>query len=201
MGYYTRVLSKRADCPTVEELTIALRAERDDVDLRCHEGTELEWESLELAHRDGDAIAEIERNVVESGTLGAAEIAEFLEELGEGKPASAAEWLSTYLKDVKVIYAFRHLSGADHGNGDDALHLVSHAIWERGDAILQADGEGYTNEEGYHILWQFSDDVSGAWWMAVLQNGEWMSFEMQLGDGEHRKAFLDGRIPKGVTQA
>jgi hypothetical protein len=46
-------------------------------------------------------------------------------------------------------------------------------LWERGDAIIQADGEGFTNEDGYHIVWQFSDSVSGPWNMGVLQDGVW----------------------------
>ena len=34
--------------------------------------------------------------------------------------------------------------------------------------ILQADGEGLSNEDGYHNLWQFPEDAAGAWNMAVL---------------------------------
>jgi hypothetical protein len=41
----------------LEELAIALRAERDDVDLLCDEGERSRGKSLELLHRDGEAIA------------------------------------------------------------------------------------------------------------------------------------------------
>ena len=67
-------------------------------------------------------------------------------------------------------------------------------LWERGDAILQADGEGFTNEEGYHIVWQFSDSVSGPCNMGVLQDGVWRHFSMDLGDPDHRAAFLRGSV-------
>lgn len=79
-------------------------------------------------------------------------------------------WLLDYLDEVKTIYAFQHLQGSETVDGSNALHALRTALWERGDAILQADGEGFTNEEGYHIVWQFSDTVSGPWNMAVLQD-------------------------------
>jgi hypothetical protein len=35
--------------------------------------------------------------------------------------------------------------------------------------------------------------------MAVLDSqGQWVRFEMNLGDAEQRSAFFDGRVPKGV---
>ena len=76
--------------------------------------------------------------------------------------------------------------------GSNALHALRSKLWERGDAIIQADGEGFTNEEGYHIVWQFSDSVSGPWNMGVLQDGVWRHFSMDLGDPDHRAAFLKG---------
>ena len=67
------------------------------------------------------------------------------------------------------------------------------------DAIIQADLEGFTNEEGYHILWQFSDSVSGPWNMGVLQDDTWYHFRMDLGDPAHRAAFLDGEMPADLS--
>jgi hypothetical protein len=72
---------------------------------------------------------------------------------------------------------------------------VSESIWARGGAILQADGEGFSNEDGHHILWQFHDNVSGPWWMAVLQGDKWVPFKMELGNREQRVAFFEGRVP------
>ena len=52
----------------------------------------------------------------------------------------------------------------------------------------------------YHILWQFSDDVEGLWRMALLNDdGSWTRFEMELGNAAHRRSFLEGRVPRGVT--
>ena len=84
--------------------------------------------------------------------------------------------------------------------GGDALHALRSALWERGDAILQADSEGFTNEEGFHIVWQFSDSISGPWNMGVFQDGAWHHFKMDLGDGDHREAFLNGEVPEDLTE-
>jgi len=93
------------------------------------------------------------------------------------------------------VYAFQHLQGAETETGSAALHALRSSIWERGEAIIQADLEGFTNEDGYHIVWQFSDNVSGSWNMAVLQDGTWHHFKMDLGDYGHREAFLNGEVP------
>jgi hypothetical protein len=79
------------------------------------------------------------------------------------------------------------------------MYAVRGAIQESAGGIVQADGEGFSNEEGFHVLWQFSDGVKGPWWMAVLRDGEWITFQMQLGNRKHREAFLRGEIPAGVA--
>jgi hypothetical protein len=58
---------------------------------------------------------------------------------------------------VKVIYAFQLLNGTDVEDGWARLHSLYNAVWEHAGGILQSDGEGFSNEEGYTILWQFSD--------------------------------------------
>ena len=133
------------------------------------------------------------------GSVGQDEIADFLEDLRDCRPKSGVQWLENYLASVKTIYAFQHLQGAETVEGGNALHALRSALWERGDAIIQADGEGFTNEEGYHIVWQFSDSVSGPWNMGVLQDGVWHHFTMDLGDPDHRAAFLKGAVPGDLT--
>jgi hypothetical protein len=201
MGYYTRVLSKRSECPALEDLHAALRAKRSKAVLSLESGGSSNWTGLVLSHPKGSEIASIERNSVDEESLGSEELAEFIEEIRTCKPESGAAWLESFLKDVRTIYAFQHLPGTDRGGGAQSLRVVSEAIWARGDAILQADGEGFTNEDGYHILWQFSDRVTGPWWMAVLQKGRWSPFQMDLGNWDHRQAFLEGRLPDGVRTA
>jgi hypothetical protein len=199
MGYSTRVLSKDEEFPSFDELAQFVRAEHPQFKLTLEEGTEDDWESLLLSGNDDVEVAVIERNPVFDDSLGQDEIAEFIEEMRDCKPKSGVEWLRDFLKYVKTIYAFQHLQGADTEEGSNALHALRAKIWQRGDSIIQADGEGFTNEEGYHIVWQFSDSVSGPWNMGVLQDGVWRHFSMDLGDPDHRAAFLKGSVPDDLS--
>ena len=71
------------------------------------------------------------------------------------------------------------------------LSAVKNRIWSFAPSILLADNEGFSNEDGYHILWQFSGSVNGPWWMGVLCDDHWRHFRMDLGNREHREAFLE----------
>jgi hypothetical protein len=199
MAYYTRVLSKDEDFPSFEELTRLIRDAHPDYRLTIESGDEEDWESLLLSGIDEVEVAVLERNPVEIGSVGQDEIADFLEDIQDCKPESGARWLADYLSEVKTVYAFQHLQGADTDEGGNVLHALRSALWERGDAIIQADGEGFTNEEGFHILWQFSDSVSGPWNMGVYKDDLWYHFKMDLGDPGHREAFLAGEVPDDLT--
>ena len=199
MPYYSRVLSKDDEFPSFEELAEFVRSEHPDFKLNIEEGTEEEWEILLLSSNDEIEVAMLERNPVMDGSMGQDQIADFLEDLVDCKPNSAVQWLEDYLLSVKTVYAFQHLQGAELVDGGNALHALRSLLWERGDAIIQADGEGFTNEEGFHIVWQFSDSVSGPWNMGVLQDGAWHHFTMDLGDPDHRKAFLKGVVPQDLN--
>jgi hypothetical protein len=169
--------------------------------LTAETGAEDVWTQVILAHKDGPEIADIERNAASSSELVTEEIDEFLEDIADCKPASAAAWLAEYLPTVKTIYAFQLLSGTDVKNGWDILGKVKDSIFTQVGGILQADGEGFSDEEGYHILWQFSDSVKGPWGMGVLKDGEWIHFQMDLGNKKHRAAFFRGEVPEGVEMA
>jgi hypothetical protein len=161
--------------------------------------SEADWTQLVLHQPDGEKIAVIERDEVTPGSLGEGEIHEFIESVADGKPASAARWLQRYLPRVKVVYAIQILSGADRGDGWEAVHSVQGELWGTLGGILQADLEGFTNDEGYHVLWEFNEEVEGPWSMAVLdENGRWIKFQMDLGDRSQRAAFLKGQVPLGA---
>jgi len=199
LPYYTRVLSKSEEFPAVEDLAEALRGAHPGFRLTMESGDEEEWESLLLASDDEVEVAVIERNPVFDGSTGQDEIADFLEELQDVKPESGVAWLTEFLEEVKTVYAIQHLQGAEMEDGGNALHALRTALWERGDSIIQADGEGFTNEEGFHIVWQFSDSVSGPWNMGVYKDDLWHHFKMDLGDPDHRAAFLAGEVPEDVA--
>ena len=199
MSYYTRVLSKQSEFPSAQELAVVVRDGHPDYRLTIESGDEEEWESLLLSSVDEVEVAVLERNPVYDGSTGQDEIADFIEQLEDCKPESGARWLTEYLADVKTVYAFQHLQGADTEEGGNVLHALRSALWERGEAIIQADNEGFTNEEGFHIVWQFSDSVSGPWNMGVYRDDIWHHFKMDLGDPDHRAAFLQGEVPDDLT--
>jgi hypothetical protein len=201
MGYYTRVLSKDEEFPPFDELAQFIRDGHPDFRLTRESGEDENWESLLLSSIDEVEVAVLERNPVFDGSIGQDEIADFIEDIRDCKPKSGVQWLEDYLASIKTVYAFQHLQGSEMAGGGNALHALRSRLWERGDAILQADGEGFTNEEGYHIVWQFSDSVSGPWNMAVLQDGVWRQFTMDLGDPDHRDAFMKGLVPDDLTSA
>jgi len=195
LSYFTRVLSKDEAFPPFDELAQWMRAEHSDFKLTIEDGEEEEWQTLLLSSADEVEVALLERIPV----FDLDDLAEFLDEIDDCKPETGVAWLKEYLAEVKTIYAFQHLQGADTEEGGNALHALRAKIWERGDAILQADHEGFTNEEGFHIVWQFSDSVSGSWNMGVLQDGVWLHFKMDLGDPDHRAAFLSGEMPGDLS--
>ena len=194
MGYYIRVLGKNLDNIPVQQL----REVTQPSVLTISEGDENAWEQLALAHKSGQAIAVVEKNPVVEGQLGADELREFIDEVAHFKPASAVAWLQQYLPTVRVIYAFQLLSGTDVDDGWTPLHRLHSAVWKDAGGILQADGEGFCDEDGFTILWQFGEHVTGEWNMGVLKNGQWLHFKMDLGNVHHRKAFLNGEIPDGA---
>jgi hypothetical protein len=195
LAYYTRVLSKDEEFPSLDELSEFVRTNHPDYKLTVEEGDEEGWESLLLSSNDEVEVAILERNPVYDGSVGQDEIADFMEDTQDGKPETGVVWLHEFLAEVKTVYAFQHLQGSELIDGGNALHALRAHLWERGDSILQADNEGFSNEEGYHIVWQFSDSVSGPWNMGVLQDGTWHHFTMDLGDPDHRTAFLNGEVP------
>jgi hypothetical protein len=191
-------LSKQEEFPSVDELAQLIRDTHPGFKVTVESGEDDEWETLLLSGNDEVEVAVLERNPVYDGSTGQDEIADFIEELQDCKPESGVAWLAEFLAEVKTVYAFQHLQGADTEEGGNALHALRAALWERGDAIIQADGEGFTNEEGFHIVWQFSDSVSGPWNMGIYKDDLWHHFKMDLGDPDHRAAFLAGEVPDDI---
>lgn len=196
MAYCTRVLTKLETVPELDELEDLLLGEHPGCRLEVEDtDDDGDWTSLLLTTLDGIEVAVLERNPVDDGSAGQDEIADLLEDMRDAKPETARQWLEEFLDQVQTVFCFQHLQGSEFVEGAAALHALRHKLFERGESILQADHEGFTNEEGYHILWQFADSVSGAWNMAVLEDDTWRTFSMDLGDPQHREAFFQGHVP------
>lgn len=200
MSYYTRILTPSAARVPVAELQAALKAAKAQARLEVEEGSGEEWKQLAVADRDGGSVLAIERNDVAEEGVGRDEIQEFLEEIPNYGPASAVKWLQRYLPTVRTIYAFQHLDGMSKARGRRIFDALQSALWSKLGGIFQADNEGFSNEQGYHVLWQFGDKVSGIWYMALLdKEGRWHPFQMDIGNLEHRDSFKQGRVPAGCV--
>ncbi|KAJ3057593.1 hypothetical protein HK102_011032 [Quaeritorhiza haematococci] len=81
-----------------------------------------------------DVWATVELNPVGPNTLGAEEVAEFIDSLETGGPPSAVRWLSDYLETVRAIYAIRIYPEAIRTRPEaiDAVYAVRSALREAG---------------------------------------------------------------------
>jgi hypothetical protein len=202
MGYYIRVLGTQDPDIHLDELLEGLRADGLTAKLAFAEGEQAsKWTILQIANEQGATLTQVERNQVCDGELGKDELEEFKEEIEDCKPTLAVQWLTSYFDKVKVIYAFQILNEAFADNNFEIISSIKTKIWNRIGGILQADHEGFSNDEGYHILWQFSDDVKGEWSCAVLNSsGQWQNFIMELGNKTQRQEFLDGKVPRNAQR-
>ena len=198
MANHIRVLAESDQKPLLSELRKVLG---DAFDVAVEEGDEESWSQLVLKHKDGLEIALIERDPVSPGELGKQEIDELTSEIESARPARNAEWLRHYFSHVKVVYSMQPLSGTQVNDGMSAVLRAQAYFWKKFGGILQADNEGFSNREGYHVLWQFHGPQQGELEAAVMNDdGQWSGFVMDMGDPEHVAAFQRGEVPAGAVK-
>jgi hypothetical protein len=197
MSYFIRILGTQDPDIHLDDILESLEEYRLTASFRLLKSEKPEtWTRFDLVNKADQVLAVVERNPIKEGTLGKDELDEFKETILDFKPLTAAKWLNDFFKKVRVIYCFELMEiGLEEVNYPIITSTQSY-IWEQVKGILQADDEGFSNEEGYHILWQFSDDVEGPWNCAVLNaEGKWENFCMELGDEQQQQAFLSGNVP------
>jgi len=144
--------------------------------------------------------ATVERNPVGPDTLGAEEVAEFIDSLEAGGPPSSVRWLSDYLETIRAIYAIRIYpeSIITHPDALEAVYAVRTALHDAVGGIGQWDGHGFTNEDDRLIWCDPRMDLKGKTRAAMLDEstGEWIPFELDLDDPEELRCFIDGEIPE-----
>jgi hypothetical protein len=144
--------------------------------------------------------ATVERNPVGPNTLGAEEVAEFIDSLESGGPPSAVRWLSDYLETIRAIYAIRiYPEGIiNHPEAEDAIFAVRSALRDMVGGIGQWDGQGFTNEDDRLIWCDPRMSLKGRKEAALLNEstGEWIPLELNLEDPEEYAQFLRGELPK-----
>jgi hypothetical protein len=196
MPYYIRLFSQSAETVPLDQLRASLAS---DLSLTVKSGSDASWNALVVASEDGRDVCMIERRVRGHDELTAAEIEDFVEAQQDIEPQSAAAWVKSYLKSCQSIYVCQFCNAAFE---NDLGNVPSDVMWSIRSAvggIGHADGEGFNNQAGYHATWEFSNNATGPWKMAVLiDTDKWQHFEMDLGDASHRAAFRAGRVPDGV---
>jgi hypothetical protein len=202
MGYYIRVLGTKDPDIHIDELLNALKEDGLEALVNFDKNeTPDKWTVIQIVNDKGQELTQIERNPVIDGELGKEELDEFKKLILDYKPISAVNWLTNYFGNVKVIYAFQILNAGFEDNNFDIINALKTKIWNKTEGILQADNEGFTNDDGYHILWQFPDNVTGDWSCATInQSGQWQNFIMDLGDTTQREEFQNGKVPKNAKQ-
>jgi hypothetical protein len=203
MPYYIRLFARFARHVPIESIVASLASRGlPRIHFHVEEGSSNEWTSVLFKNDRGDKICIVERN--ESGVDGLfdEEVAEFVEILGNCLPRSGADWVASYLTRAEVVYACQFLeAGSSAGEDEVAPHNILWAIKDKAGGIIQADNEGFSNEDGYSVTWQFDDTVSGPWNCAVLtKKDQWTAFEMDLGNRTQRAEFMDGKVPRGTQK-
>ena len=202
MGYYIRVLGTRDPNIHLDELINSLSEDGLTAKFSLEDGSAPDnWTLIEVRNEKGDTLTQIERNPVVEGELGLDELNEFRESIQEYKPLTAVEWLTNYFHKVTVIYAFQMLDAAFENDNFQICSTIKDKIWNRTAGIIQADNEGFSNDQGFHILWQFSENAKGEWSCAVRNPyGTWDNFIMDLGDVTQREEFQNGKIPNNAKR-
>lgn len=153
-----------------------------------------------IAENRHDVWATIELNPVGPNTLGAEEVAEFIDSLERGGPPSAARWLGDYLETVRAIYAIRVYPEAvsRHAQAIDAVFAVRSALRATVGGVGQWDGQGFTNEDDRLIWTSRETTLHGRTDAALLDEstGLWIPIELNLDDPHALAAFLRGESPE-----
>ncbi len=159
-------------------------------------GTPKNWRQITIDYTDGSWSFDFERCAAPRKVE--KEIQLFREDLEGVEPTVNAQWVAKYLKRVKTVYLFRCSINAPDTNMELVREIIDSLRDDEPSGLLYAELEGWSNEDGYHITWEFTGRVSGEWWMAIRGKDVWTSFQMKLGNRKHREAFKAGKVPAGL---
>lgn len=158
---------------------------------------------LAVGPRSGDmqnVWATVERNPVGPNTLGAEEVADFIDRLESGGPPSAARWLADFLESTRAIYAIRIYPEAMASSPEaiDAVDAIRAALRDAVGGICQWDGQGFTNEDDRLIWCEPESHPVGRKAAALLNEstGKWIPVELDFDEADEFDAFLRGELPR-----
>jgi hypothetical protein len=190
MSYYVRLLTPSLKVVPFTDLMLDVES------VKLASGMADAWERIEIRNPEGSIISILERIVVTPGTRAEAVLAELKASAEHAYPASARAWVKSYLSRVKTVYSFELLTDNINQNSWPFLGRVQNLLKDALSGIIQADNEGFFNENGDYILWQMFEGATGTVPAAVLnENGEWTRFELRLKDERAVEQFKQGIVP------
>jgi hypothetical protein len=161
-------------------------------------GAPEDWRVITVTFDDGSWSFDLERETVAAGKPGLDELEFFRAGLDQTEPAVNARWVAEYLTRVQTVYTFRCSINAPDANLELVREIVDSFRNDEPSGLLYAELEGWSNEYGHHITWEFTEGAKGKWWMGLRREKGWDYFQMELGNRKHREAFRAGRAPAGV---
>jgi hypothetical protein len=190
MAYYVRLLTPSEKTVPFNDILLEIGS------VKLASGTDSNWGKIEIADSAGNLIAVLERKPV-STDPGAAELTTLKQRVAGSDPESARRWIQNYLSNVKTIYSFQLF--ADNIEREDwpVLGRIQNLLKDALTGIIQADNEGFYNENGDYILWQMYAGAGGSVPAATLdEKGEWISFQLTLADHRAVERFKRGEMPR-----
>jgi hypothetical protein len=197
-----------------------------DCEIESEEGEEDfpgSWSTLTLFLDNGEPVIEIEKYGLAEGNFTSAiqdTVRMLLDDKKPVKPASAVKWLCQFMSRVRVLYEFRPMPAVKTEAGWELFNEV----WTNMRGILRGivhlEDEGFTNEQGAQITWEYPDENDAGTGsdaalhgtiaqaatdkiadeklkVAVLdKNGQdWIEYLINLANQEQRALFMAGEAP------
>jgi hypothetical protein len=190
MSYYVRLL-------TAAEKTVPFNEiEKQGNSLKLVSGSDALWEKIEIYEPADNLISVVERLPLSSGDTGQTTLAQLKSAVDNSYPLNAREWLKEYLSAVKTIYSFQLIGENITKEGWPVMGRVQNLLKDTLTGIVQADNEGFYNEEGDYILWQMYAGAAGTIPAATLdEKGQWISAQLRLDDDRAIEQFKQGLPP------
>jgi hypothetical protein len=160
------------------------------------EGPPDDWRTITVTYTDGTWSFDFMRYPIGTET-GKEELDTFREELAGVEPAVNVQWVTQYLTLVQTVYVFYCSINAPESSMELVREIIDSFRNEGPSGLLYAEGEGWSNDSG-HLTWEFSENVTGPWWVTLNRDDRWETFQMELGNRGHRRAFRAGTVPRGL---
>lgn len=201
MGHYVDILTPNEARPSLEDVTRKAKQYLPECEVVVNLGTEAEWEELIVWFAEDDPVCTIGFSPFTKADPEDSDLAWVLSDIEGCEPKTGVHWLREYVPKINTMVRIRFLHRAFEGTDNGLTSAMIEWLHEQCGGIIRSDYEGYSNENGHHIVWQFDDSATGPWESAVRRaDGTWDAFIMDLGNGDHRAAFKRGQVPEGAER-